>query len=161
MTDKSLIKASVANFSDVMETRDHFKNGASLKSQTSRINLMKKIITIALVIFVILSMESCSSNSSQAQAQSQPISINNNLFGAWEGEYGFLFFFDNGTYYGSGFRESGKYSIYENYIMLTYIGYQGSESSYLYTFSVSGDTLTLLEYGASEDRKVTFKKVKK
>ena len=160
MTDKSLIEAAVANLSGAMETRDHFRNGASLKSQTSRINLMKKIFAIALVMIVILPMESCSSNSSQSQ--SQPISINNNLFGAWEGEYNnFLFFFDNGTYYGRRFESSGKYSIHENFIMLTSVGHQGSESSSLYTFSVSGDTLTLLQYGNSEERKVTFKKVKK
>ena len=146
-----------------METGDHFKNKASLKSQTSRINLMKKIFAIALVMIVILLMESCSSNSSNSlQSQSQTISINNNLIGAWEGEYNsFLFFFDNGTYYGNRFKGSGRYSIHENFIMLTTVDYNGGESSSLYTFSVSGDTLILLEYGYSEERKVTFKKVKK
>ena len=144
----------------VVKAENQVKNGASLKSQTSRINLMKKIFAIVLVMIVILSMKSCSSNSSQSQ--SQPISINNNLFGAWEGEYNsFLFFFDNGTYYGRGLESSGRYSIHENFIMLTSVGYNGGESSSLYTFSVSGDTLTLLLYGNSEERKITFKKVKK
>ena len=155
MNDKSFIETTIANYSMAMETRDHFKNGASLKSQTSRRNLMKKSFAIVLVAIVIFAMEACSSNSSQS------ISINNNLLGAWEGENSFLLFFDNGTHYNSRYSYSAKYSIHENYLMITNGNYQGSESSSLYTFDVSGDTLTLLEYGYSEERKVTFKKAKK
>ena len=67
MTDKNLIGATVANFSGEMETRDHFKNGASLKSQTSRIyrNVsisMKKLFVAALVSAFMSGFASCSKN---------------------------------------------------------------------------------------------------
>jgi len=41
MKSKIAIGAAVANHSEAMETRDHFKNGASPKSQTSRGNIEK------------------------------------------------------------------------------------------------------------------------
>ena len=135
-----------------MEAETISKNGASLKSHTSKRNLMKKIFALAIVMLVIFPITACSSNSSQTQS----ITINKNLIGVWEGEiYGRksgLVFFDNGTYY-NGNNYGVNYSIYENIIML-----DGS----LYTFSISGDTLTLVRYGYedNERNRQTFKKVK-
>jgi len=36
-----IVKAAVANYSGAMESGDHFKNGASPKSHTSRENIVR------------------------------------------------------------------------------------------------------------------------
>jgi len=146
-----------------MEADTISKHGAILKSHTSRRNLMKKIFAIAFAMLVMFPMTACSSNSSQSQ------SINNNLIGVWEGKdwSGFdavFVFFANGAYGQYRQRDrtyGGKYSTYSNLLMLTEVGNQGSESNSLFTFNISGNTLTLIRYGdSSEESKVSFKKVK-
>jgi len=49
---RKLIETTVANCSEAMETRDHFKNGAQLKSHTNRVNL---VIFVCLLFFCIFS----------------------------------------------------------------------------------------------------------
>ena len=157
---------AAANHGGAMEAETISKNAASLKSHTSKRNLMKKIFALAIVMLVIFPITACSSNSSNSsQTQAQSITINKNLIGVWEEADGrTLVFFDNGTYYaGANIYNiidygGGNYSIYENIIMLT----RNSGGSSLCTFSISGDTLTLLQYGSedNENNRRIFKKVK-
>jgi len=49
------IEKAVANQSEAMETRDHFKNGACLKSQTSRRNILKLASTLFAACFIFVS----------------------------------------------------------------------------------------------------------
>jgi len=139
-----------------MEPETISKNGASPKSQTIRRNQVNMIFAIALVLLFMLLITVCSSNSSQS------ISVNKNLIGVWEGDRISIVFFDNGTYYGRFDTQEnfngGRYSIYDNVIMLTRNISGGYESSHRYTFSISGNTLTLIEYEKTSE--VTFKKVK-
>ena len=153
------VDTAVANFGGAMEADTISKHGRSSKSQMSRRNLMNKIFAIAFVMSVMFPMTACSSNSAPS------ISTNNNLIGVWEGEDNFrcgkhfYVFFDNGNYFLNcgGSSGGGTYSIYGNILMIS-----SGNSHSLYNFTISGDTLTLIPYGAtSEERKVTYKKVKK
>lgn len=45
----------VSNLTNAMETRNHFKNGANSKSQTSRRNFLKIVLTVTAMLFTIVS----------------------------------------------------------------------------------------------------------
>jgi len=126
----------------------------------------KAFVLVTAAMFGMFLINSCMSGNAQP---AQTGTINRNLIGVWqrEGNYtgnnlptSHFAFFDNGTFFGYGSSGyAGKYSIYNDILMLN----ENSNSSQygsLFTFSISGGTLTLLPYGASEENKTTFKKVK-
>ena len=89
------------------------------------------------------------------------------LIGEWENvnraEHGFVFF-DNGTFavYQSHNEYShysgGRYSIYDNTLMLSGNSANG-KITYLYSFKIDGDILTLTDYLNKSDS-TTYKKKK-
>jgi uncharacterized protein (TIGR02145 family) len=53
----------------VMETRDHFKNGASLKSRKSRGNLISKILCYVMLVMTIMNVISCSDDNDKLDTE--------------------------------------------------------------------------------------------
>ena len=124
---------------------------------------MKRVISLVAVAVMlgVFSLNSCTSGYAQPTSTG---TINKNLIGVWKWSEGgsspfnHIVFFDNGAYLG-GSSEAGRYSIYNDVLMTSRNGNAGEYGS-LYTFSISGGTLTLIGYGDSEGNKATFKKVK-
>ena len=148
-----------------MESETISKNEASPKSHTIRRNPVIILFATAFVLLAIFTIATCSSSPSSSASSSQSVTVNKNLIGLWEGEqynqnFGFVFF-DNGTFCGGRYgRGVGKYSIYDNLLMMSRVGRDG-EYHDLYTYNISGNTLTLSAYGdTSEQSKITLKKVK-
>ena len=117
-------------------------------------------VLVTAAMFGMFLFNSCMSGNAQPASAG---TINNNLIGVWEKSGGNNYisferfvFFDNGTYLGGS---PGRYSIYNDVLMTVNVG-RDSEYANLYTFSISGGTLTLLRYGSPEEQKTTYKKVK-
>ena len=62
------IETAIANRSEAMEFRDHFKNGASSKSQMSRGNFF--LIIISLMTIIMFSMVACGGSGSRSSSDS-------------------------------------------------------------------------------------------
>ena len=80
------IGAAVANLCGAMEARDHFKNGASSKSQMSRVNFFRLWTKVTILVFLIAQLSvmiSCSSEKMFIQNEEfewwQPILEKHNL----------------------------------------------------------------------------------
>jgi len=153
------------NQRSVMESETISKNEASPKSHTIRKNPVIILFATAFVLLAIFTIATCSSSPSST---TQSVTVNKNLIGVWEVERNSqkasYVFFDNGTLcekpqgYSSWYPR--KYSTYENILMSTSVGRDG-EDCRLYTFNISGNTLTLSAYGDTSDQsKITLKKVK-
>ena len=65
MTNKSFIGTSVANCSEAMETRDHLKNGASLKSQANKVNIFMFVLTLFVVVSLGIGLSACDNANAQ------------------------------------------------------------------------------------------------
>ena len=68
----SNLEHQFSNLNSVVETRDHFKNGASSKSHTSRVNQIHRFVTVILMTTVFF----CSSCASIVTRSIYPLSIN-------------------------------------------------------------------------------------
>ena len=160
-----MLQYSKLNSKNAMETRNHLKNGASLKSLTSKRNNVTIIKTITLALFIMFSTTACASGNSS----------NSRLIGVWEleqgqgqgsnldfllrgsGGYNFLVFFDDGVFCAHIEREGrspdtpivGNYSINDGILLLNFHNrqYGGTHRGHsLARFEVSGNTLTLTSF---------------
>jgi hypothetical protein len=141
---------------ETMEADTILKNGRSSKSHKSRGNM---ILLLSLCLFAFYFYTACSFGNGSPLSVVSP---NNKIIGVWErveNQYGDGFiFFENGRYANTRGSGVGTYSIYDNIIMLCYVG-RDSEYQSSYEFDISDGSLTMKQLRSNSDA-IIYKKVK-
>ena len=141
-------KSAVANQGGAMEARDHFKNGARSKSQTSRGNLMQ---IIALLMYIIpFLLVSCGKNEMSSDTDIHDYRIGDVLYAK-----GILL--KRVYHYSDNTRSLYSEYKYDESDRISRIDYANSFHVYLY--NVKGELETISTYHESESSPVLFSTV--